>query len=107
VSYFSESGFTAAGIPLINDNKIRLCEKCGKRLTPVYYEVSHIVKFRCPDGHGEWSSAAEPRVEKVIRQPLNAIYQQGAIAKKGQSKGRKRGKPKAGPKVISQRYLLD
>lgn len=101
MAFFSESGLTAAGIPLINDNKIRLCDKCGKKLIPVYYEFSHIMRYRCPDGHGEWSPSAEPS-EKVIRQPLNAVYQRGAFSTGKNSSGRKRKKP---PKKSDFSYL--
>ena len=66
--------------------KMRLCSKCGISLDEIRPGV-----FSCPRGHGEWTPPGE---DKVVREPLSAIYAGGAVDYKGTKTGKKRKKSK-------------
>ena len=86
MAFFSQANLEAVGVR----PKMRLCPKCGLSLEYIAGRG-----YCCPKGHGCWWPQRE---QKVIREPLDAVYAGGAIEQKGgtkpssPSKGRKRKK---------------
>jgi len=100
MSFFSEAGLAASRYH--ENEKMRLCQKCGLSLT--YDEEKRA--YVCPKGHGEWKDGVVSA--QVFHHNESTCGFGGHASGKSSSTGRKYGKKKkVNKQLVGDRYLLD